>query len=69
MAFYFRNIGGPQRAARLALGIAATIGAFVTLSGAAAWLIAAAGLAFAATGLIGFCPACAMAGVGRKGTS
>ncbi|TPQ30876.1 DUF2892 domain-containing protein [Bradyrhizobium guangdongense] len=63
MAFYRKNIGSRQQMMRLALGVAVAIAAFVYLSGFAAWLVAASGLGFALTGLVGYCPMCAVAGI------
>ena len=65
MALYRKNIGSLHQAIRVALGIAAAIAAFVYLSSVAAWLVALGGLGFALSGFVGYCPMCAMAGVGR----
>ncbi|WP_441256835.1 YgaP family membrane protein [Bradyrhizobium sp. 482_C4_N1_8] len=51
------------------LSIAVAIAAFVFLTGVAAWLVALGGAGFALTGLVGYCPMCAMAGIGRGGVS
>jgi len=69
MAFYRKNIGGLQQALRIAAGLAVVVAAFVYLTGAAAGLVALAGAGFALTGLVGYCPMCAMAGIGRGGVS
>jgi hypothetical protein len=69
MAFYRKNIGGLHQAVRVAVGIAVAITALVYLTGAPAWLIALGGGAFAVTGFVGYCPMCAMAGIGRGGVS
>jgi hypothetical protein len=69
MAFYRKNIGGLHQAVRVALGIAVAIAAFVYLAGAAAWLVAFGGAGVALTGFVGYCPMCAMAGIGRGGVS
>ncbi len=69
MAFYRKNIGGLHQAVRIALGVAVGVAAFVYLTGAAAWLVALGGAGFALTGLVGYCPMCAMAGIGRGGVS
>jgi len=45
-------------------GVSTAVVAVTALNGLAAWLVAAAGLAFALTGVVGYCPACAMAGIG-----
>jgi hypothetical protein len=66
MAFYKKNIGGAQQLVRLAVGLAGASAAFVWLQGALAYLGIAAGLVFATTGLVGHCPMCAMAGIGRR---
>jgi hypothetical protein len=69
MAFYRKNIGGLHHAVRIALGVAVAVAAFVYLTGAAAWLVALGGGGFALTGLVGYCPMCAMAGIGSGGVS
>jgi hypothetical protein len=69
MAFYRKNIGGLHQAVRVSLGIAVAVAAAVYFTGAAAWLIAFGGAGFALTGLVGYCPMCAMAGIGRGGVS
>lgn len=69
MAFYRKNIGDLHQAVRIAAGIAVAVAAFVYLSGAVAWLVALGGAGFALTGLVGYCPMCAMAGIGRGGVS
>ena len=69
MAFYRKNIGGLHQAVRVAAGIGVTIAALIYLTGAPAWLIALGGAAFAVTGLVGYCPMCAMAGIGRGDVS
>jgi len=69
MAFYRKNIGGLHQAVRIALGAAVAAAAFVYLTGPAAWLVTLGGAGFALTGLVGYCPMCAMAGIGRRGVS
>ncbi|MGY3292344.1 CubicO group peptidase (beta-lactamase class C family) [Bradyrhizobium sp. LM3.6] len=69
MAFCRKNIGGLHQAVRIALGVAVAVAAFAYFSGAAAWLVALGGAGFALTGLVGYCPMCAMAGIGRGGVS
>jgi hypothetical protein len=51
------------------LGLAVAIAGFAYLSGLAAWLVALGGAGIALTGLVGYCPMCAMAGIGRGGVS
>jgi hypothetical protein len=61
--FYRKNLAGWERALRAAAGVAMVGCGLVALQGlAVGYLIAAAGVLVAATGFLGFCPACAMAG-------
>lgn len=69
MAFYRKNIGGLHQAVRVAVGIAMAVAALVYLTGATAWLVALGGTGFSLTGLVGYCPMCAIAGIGRGGVS
>lgn len=55
------NVPLPERLIRILLGLAVTAFAVFGLAQANAAL-AAIGLCVAATGLVGFCPACALAG-------
>jgi hypothetical protein len=61
--FYRKNMGPKERAARLAAGGLMIVGAFA-LTGTLLVGLLVAGVASAATALVGFCPACAL--VGRK---
>lgn len=69
MGLYRKNIGGLHQVVRVALGIAMAVGAFAYLAGAAAWIGVLGGAVFALTGLVGYCPMCAVAGIGRGGVS
>ncbi|RXG92821.1 DUF2892 domain-containing protein [Bradyrhizobium zhanjiangense] len=69
MGFYRKNIGGPHQAVRIVLGVAVAVAAFVYLVGTAAWLVALGGAGLAVTGLVGYCPMCAVAGIGKGGAS
>lgn len=69
MAFYRKNIGGLHQAVRVALGGVVAVAALVYLAGATAWLVAVGGAGFALTGLVGYCPMCAVTGIGRGGAS
>jgi hypothetical protein len=64
--FYLkRNVPGWERAMRVALGVAAAgLAVAFAQSAPGTWLGAAGGLCLAATGLVGYCPMCAV--VGRK---
>jgi hypothetical protein len=63
-ALYVKNVPGWERAIRIAIAAAVIAYAVVMLTGG--WRLAVAGGAagFALTGVLGFCPACAM--VGRR---
>ncbi|GMO18969.1 MULTISPECIES: YgaP family membrane protein [unclassified Bradyrhizobium] len=69
MAFYRKNIGGLHQMVRIASGVAVVVAAFVYLAGATAWLVALGGAGVALTGFIGYCPMCAIAGIGQGGAS
>ena len=69
MAFTARNIGSTHQAIRVILGVGVAIAAFAFLNGPAAWLAAASAIAFALTGVVGYCPICAVTGVGRSNGS
>ena len=69
MALYRKNIGGLHQTIRIALGAAVVAASFIYLAGATAWLVALGGAGFALTGLVGYCPMCAMAGIGRGDVS
>jgi len=62
-----RNVPGWERAARLAAGLAvAGLAIAFARTPLGTWLGIAGGAVFAVTGLIGYCPMCAM--IGRKPT-
>ncbi len=65
MAFYRKNIGGLQQMARVAMGLGGATAAAIWLSAPTSFMGIAAGVAFALTGFVGYCPMCAIAGVGR----
>ena len=62
---YVKNVPGWERAIRLLMGVA-LIAASVAYFGSTmtGWVVGIAGAMAAMSGLLGFCPACAM--VGRK---
>jgi hypothetical protein len=63
--FYRKNVGSKERALRLVAG-GSMVACSLSLLGITplGLLLACAGVVTAATGLVGYCPACAM--VGRK---
>lgn len=63
--FFQKNVPIWERALRLSIGVVAVIAAFaIPTEPTIKWIIAVAGIVFACTGFIGFCPMCAL--VGRK---
>jgi hypothetical protein len=66
MAFYRKNIRSLEQAVRIAVGVVAAAVAFVYLSGWLAILAAASGVVLALTGIVGYCPMCAVAGIDRR---
>ena len=63
--FYRKNVGEREQVARLAGGVVMLLSGLLQLPGQlTGYLIATAGVVTMATGLVGFCPACAM--LGRK---
>ena len=62
--FYVKNVPNGERVVRVVAGLAAAGLGLSLLGGMAGWLVAASAAGLVASGLFGFCPACAM--VGRK---
>ena len=62
--FYAKNVPNGERVLRVVAGAAAAGLGLAMLGGTAGWLVAAGAVGLVASGLFGFCPACAL--VGRK---
>ena len=62
--FYAQNVPNGERVVRVLAGAAAVGLALAFVGGMSGWLLAAGAAGLVASGLFGFCPACAM--VGRK---
>jgi hypothetical protein len=62
--FYRKNIYHWEQWSRLVVGIAMAGLAMVFVGGVPGYMIAAMGIGIAVTGVIGWCPACAM--IGRR---
>ncbi len=60
--FYAKNLPVWERLLRTGGGMVMAIYAISGQEGAFMWLLSAAGVGIALSGLIGFCPMCAMAG-------
>ncbi|QTN27237.1 DUF2892 domain-containing protein [Rhodoferax sp. AJA081-3] len=63
-AFYVKNVPGWERALRIVAGSGAAAYALYSFAGPMGWLLAASAAGIAISGLVGFCPMCAM--VGRR---
>jgi hypothetical protein len=62
---YVKNLPGWERGLRLLMGVALAAASIAYFGPTATgWAVGAAGAMAALTGLVGFCPACAM--IGRK---
>jgi hypothetical protein len=61
-AFFVKNVPNGERAVRVVLSLAATAAALLLLRAPWSWLVAASSAGFGLTGVVGFCPACALAG-------
>ncbi|MGF7000532.1 YgaP family membrane protein [Paraburkholderia sp. GAS32] len=62
--FYVKNVPGWERIIRVLLGSLAIVLAIVFLQSLTAVIVSIAAIGIVASGLVGFCPACAL--VGRK---
>lgn len=60
--FYIKNLPGWERLLRLCGGAIVMIYAVSDVGGLLEWVLAAGGGGIALSGLIGFCPMCALAG-------
>jgi hypothetical protein len=59
---YAKNLPAWERLARIIASALAVAASFYFFSGNTALLLAASAVGFALTGLVGFCPMCALAG-------
>jgi hypothetical protein len=61
-AFFVKNVPRWERVLRVAVALAITLVSLNLLDPFWGWSVAAAALAFGLTGIVGFCPACALVG-------
>jgi hypothetical protein len=61
-AFFIKNLPNWERALRIVLALAVVVAAILTLPSPRSWVVAAAGLGFGFSGVVGFCPMCALFG-------
>jgi hypothetical protein len=62
--FYVKNVPNWERVLRVIAGGAASVAGFKLLGGTAGTLVTLSAAGIVASGLVGFCPACAL--VGRR---
>lgn len=62
--FYAKNVPGWERVVRVILGVVVVALALTLLKGALGVVVAIAAAGIVVSGLVGFCPACAL--VGRR---
>lgn len=62
--FYVKNVPSWERVARVVIGLAVVYAGFVLLGGMWGTVVALSAAGIVASGLVGFCPMCAM--VGRR---
>ncbi len=60
--FYVKNVPNWERIVRVASGLIAAAAGLLMLEGVGGVLLAVSAAGFVASGLVGFCPACAMLG-------
>lgn len=62
--WYAKNVPGWERLVRIGAGLGVAVGGVLLLGRVVGWLVAASAAGIVVSGLVGFCPACAM--VGRR---
>jgi hypothetical protein len=60
--FYVKNVPQGERVLRVVVGVAVAVAAVVKLGGWLGLAVAAGAAGIVVSGLVGFCPACAMLG-------
>lgn len=63
-AWYVKNVPMGERVVRVVVGLGGAVAAVLLVPGVMGWVLGASIAGLALTGLVGFCPMCAM--VGRK---
>jgi len=62
--FYVKNVPAWERVVRIIVGLAVVAWSLIALGGVLGLVIAASAAGIVASGIVGFCPACAL--VGRR---
>lgn len=60
--FYVKNLPGWERAMRVSCGLCTTVLALMAVPGVWGWVLGAVAAVSVVSGLLGFCPACALLG-------
>jgi hypothetical protein len=60
--FYVKNLPGWERWLRVGSGVAIAIYALLGVGGISNWILVAGSIGLALSGVLGFCPMCALAG-------
>lgn len=63
-AFFLKNLPNWERALRIVIALAVVVDGLVALSAPWNWIVAIGAIGFGFTGVVGFCPMCAL--VGRR---
>ncbi len=63
-ALYTKNVPIWERLVRILLAVGGVVMGLTVLHGMWSWVVAASSIGLSLTGLVGYCPACAM--VGRR---
>ena len=61
-AVFVKNLPNWERALRIVLALIVVMVAFATLASPWSWIVAAAGVGFGFSGVVGICPMCALFG-------
>ncbi len=61
-AFFVKNVPGWERALRIGIGLVGAAIGFAFLAAPWSWVVVVASFVEACTGVVGFCPMCALAG-------
>ncbi|MHB8254801.1 MAG: YgaP family membrane protein [Acidiferrobacter sp.] len=62
MMFYIKNVPWQERWLRMGLGVGVATYALTRIGGTLGWIIVVGAGVLLLTGVLGFCPACALAG-------
>jgi hypothetical protein len=61
-AFFVKNVPPWERALRILVALVVAVAGMISLSSPWSWVVMGSAIGFAVTGVVGFCPMCALAG-------